>query len=1252
MRRRHNLVQLGVVSLVEVKLLGPLEVTISGRPVELRRKKQRALLALLALRAAEVVSTDRLVDQLWGETPPKAAVGSLQNLVSELRKLIGPELLVTRAPGYVLEVDRQRVDAHRFERAVRDGHRLEEALALWRGPALADLAFEPFAQAEIARLEELRATATEQLFDAHLAEGRHAQLVAELEAFVAEHPLRERSRGQLMLALYRSGRQADALEAYRQARETLVGELGIDPSSELQQLEQAILRHDPAVAFDRASTEPREPDRRRTVTVLFADIVGSTELSAQLDPEVLRSVMTRYFDAVRTIVDRHGGVVEKFIGDAAMAVFGLPTVHEDDALRAIRAATELCDAIAVLNGDLSVEYGIVLQLRMGLNSGEVLAGDPAAGESFTTGNVLNVTMRIEQAALPGEILLGESTYRLVRHAVDAEPAEPIDLGGSLGRIAAFRLVGVGDASRPLSSASLVGRAEELAWLRAAFAGACAERRSRVVTVLGDAGAGKTRLASELVSGLGAGEVSLVGRCVSYGEGATFLPLAEIVRQAAPERPRQAIASLLAGDEDAPLIAERVTAVTGHTEGVATTGEVFWAVRRFLEALAVRRPLVVVLEDVHWAEPTLLDLIEYLDSWTAKAPLLVVCLARPELLEQRPGWGSAGKTLVLEPLGTEEAQMLVSELAGEDLAAEGRARIVEVAEGNPLFLEQLLAFSEEAGMDALASVPPTVEALLAGRLDRLEPEERALLERAAVAGREFGRSAVVHLSPPEELAGLDRRLTRLAGRGLVDSAGEKLRFHHVLIRDVAYAGITKAARADLHQRFGTWLEQREELAEEIVGYHLEQAHRYRSELWPGDPQLPALAQRAGDRLTLAGIRAWKRADAPAAASLLRRAVPLLADGSQRAEALCELGIAQRSTDLALADSTLCKALACAEQIRDRRIALRARIELSHLRLFTDRGADPAALVELVQQARPVFEELGDERALGRAWRLVGYVRGSMEGRCGEWLEAAERGLAYYRRTGWSAAGCILELASAVLHGPTPVGEAVVRLEQLRSETTERLGSAHVLAFLGGVHALAARYDDAFTLLDEADTIYHELGESYVRADNSGRIRGRTHLLVGDPELAEAVFRESCAVLERVRDEQGLSSVAAELGRALQVQGRFDEARNWSRLAREHAPQGDRISQVSWRSLESVLLAQEGEATRAEKLGLEALRIIETTDALTHHGDVLLDVAKVLSVAGRHDEAAARVAEALQLFRAKENTAASQKAESQLAEMAVA
>ncbi len=1266
MRSHGNGVSIEAMSLVEVRLLGPLEVDVDGCQVELRRQKQRALLALLALRAGEVVSTDRLVDELWGETPPKAAFGSLQNLVSELRKALTPDVLVTRAPGYLLDIERDAVDAHRFERLTREAGEagaeqraalLRQALALWRGPALADVPLDR-SGTEAARLEELRASTWEERLDAELELGRHSHSIGELESLVSKHPLRERPIGLLMLALYRSGRQADALETYRQARERLVDELGIDPSHELQRLEQAILRQDSELDLPQAPRHPvravafEQPESRKTVTILFADLVDSSELGARLDPEVLRSVMNRYFDLVRAAVERHGGIVEKFIGDAAMAAFGIPTLHEDDALRATRCAGELRRSLADLNAELADEHGVVLQVRIGVNTGEVFAAGSGSGESFATGAPVNLAMRLEQAALPGEILLGESTHRLVRHAIEAETVEPVD-AGALGRFPAYRLVDVGPAVRPLGTSSLMGRADELARLNAAFAGVQAERRSRVVTVVGDAGVGKTRLASEFVRAATAR--AFVGRCVSYGEGATYLPLAEIVRQAVPERPRAAITALLAEDEQAGLIAERVTQLSGQAEGAASTGEVFWAVQRFLGALAAEEPLVVVLEDIHWAEPTLLDLVDYLDSWAAEAPLLVLCLARRELLEERPGWGSRNGVLVLEPLGEEDAGRLVDEVAGEAVSDTARERIVEIAEGNPLFLEQLLAFADEAGPDALASVPPTVEALLAGRLARLEPEERALLERAAVVGRDFSRSALLSLSPPAELAGLDSDLVTLARRGLVRpvrvEGEDSYRFHHVLVRDVAYAGVTKQVRGDLHERFGGWLEQRDG-ADEIVGYHLEQAHRFKAELQPTDPQLPSLAKRAGDRLTEAGIRAFKQADAAGAVNRLARAAALLPRADpHRPSVLCELGLAQRAIgEPAAGQATLNDAISAAEELRDHPMELRARLEHGHLQLFTGE-LSPEELVGLAQDAIAAFESIGDEHSLGRAWRQVGYVRGAMQGRCAEWQEAAQLAAEHYRRSGWSTAGCVSEIAAALFYGPVPVPAGAEQCERLLDDSQDRLGAANVSVFLGGLHALAGCFEDAFNVLGDAQRIYRELGETYALADNSGRILGRVHLLASDPESAERVYRDCVAVFMRLRDEAALSSIASELGQVLYAQDRYVEADEWCRVAEEHAPAGDVTSQFSWRGLRAKLLAQDRRADQGSAVALEAIRMTETTDALTHRGEILLDHAQVLILDGRHAQAVKRIEEALELFELKQNETSGRAARSLLAGLAV-
>jgi class 3 adenylate cyclase len=1259
----------------EFRLLGPLEVLVDGRELELRRPKQRSLLALLLLRAGEVVSTDSLVEELWAGKPPKTAVGSLQNLVSELRKALGRDAVKTRAPGYVLAIEPDRVDFHRFERLVaqaadtddaeRRADLLRQALALWRGPPLADLAFEPFAQVAIARLEELRTAAREELIHAELELGRHAALVGELEALVLEHPLRERPRGQLMLALYRSGRQAEALEAYRTARETLVNELGIDPSPELQKLEQAMLRHDPELDLRaRVASAPTEPDRRKTVTLLFTDVVDSTSLSATLDPEVMRGVMKRYFDTVRTIVERHGGTVEKFIGDAAMAAFGIPQLHEDDALRAVRAADELREAMTGLNTELERDHGLAIQIRTAIDTGEVIAGDPASGQTFATGTTVNIAMRLHQAALPGETLVGAATEQLVRAAVTTEQVEPVELGGALGRVSAFRVTSLAEQPdlRIRPDAPLVGRTDELARLREAFEEVRNKRRSRVLTILGEAGVGKSRLAGEFATSLESEARPVVGRCVSYGEGATYLPLAEIVRRAVPKRPQAAIAALLAGDEDAELIARRVTELTGLGEGSASTGEVFWAMRRFFEALASERPILVVLEDMHWAEPTLLDFVEYLSAWISDSPVLVLCLSRPELLDQRPGWAAsagAASTIRLGPLTAAETATLVSGLTGEaDLPDGLRKRIVEIGEGNPLFVEQLHAYvTEDVGPEGLAAVPPSIEALLASRLDRLEPKERKLLERAAVIGREFRRSALLQLTPPDHVAGIDGWLLTLRSKGLIDAARpsgleeEAFRFHHVLIRDVTYGSLTKELRADLHERHASWLEQRKE-ADELVGYHAEQAHRYRAELRAGDPDVPRLATWAGERLAAAGIRAWKRADTPATVNLLTRAAALLPfENASRGELLCELGIAQRWAGAAeLAEGTLREAIGLTG--RERRVTLRARIELAHAQLFRDTGEGAGELLDLAERAIPVFEEVGDDRALGRTWRHIGYVRGGMQCRNADWEEAAERALVHYRRAGWSAAGCLAELGAALFYGPTPVDDAIRRCHELSDEATDRAGKANVLVYRGGLEAFAGRLDEARRALSEAARTYEEIGEVYALANNSGRILGRIELLAGDYEAAEHSLRECCAALERFHDWSDLSTSAAELAQSLYAQARYEEAESWAQVAEQRAGIDDASAQFSWRAIRAKLLAQNGAPVRGADLAYEALRIVEQTDALTQHGEVLLDLAEVLRPLNRLEGAAECVEDALALFGRKGNLLSARTAERILAELVVA
>ncbi len=773
----------------------------------------------------------------------------------------------------------------------------------------------------MARLEELRASAQADLVDAELELGRHAELVAELETTIAERPFDERPRAQLMLALYRAGRQADALEAYSHARRTLDEELGLEPGAQLRELEQAILRQDTALEAPLAAPLVLE-ERRKTVTILFADLVESTELAEALDPESLRRVLDGYFAAARRAIEGHGGTIEKFIGDAVMAVFGVPVAHEDDALRAVRAAADTRAAVAALSEAVEREHGLRLDLRIGINTGDVYVGDPGHG-GLVTGNAVNVAKRVEQAAPSGSIMLGAATLELVRDAVRVKAVKP----RKKTPLPAFRLLelvaGAPSVARYLE-AELVGREDELRRLLAVFEEAKREPPSQVVAVVGEPGIGKTRLANELIALVERDATVLTGRCVSYGEGATYLPLREMVEGLD-------LGTVLAEAEDGELVAQRVLELVGLAEGTAPAGEGAWAFRRLFEALARERPLLLVFEDVHWAEPTLLDLIEQLAE-RAIGPILAVCVARPELLDERPAW--AERALVLEPLAEEESVALLASLpGGDELTAEARRRIVEVTAGNPLFAEQLFAYADERGPGVLDDVPPSVEALLESRLDLLEADERALLQRAAVIGREFAHRALVELSPAEAAATLSGHLFELVRMGLVrpvPGAEEAFRFHHVLVRDVAYNGLPKADRARLHERFADWLDGEPDAPDEIVGYHLEQAYRYRAELGPPNRRARQLAADAGARLGAAGMRSWKSGDVPATINLLGRATSLLPERrclATGAALRARRRVRRSRRQSSQADESIEEALVAATEAKDSRDGHRAQLELA-------------------------------------------------------------------------------------------------------------------------------------------------------------------------------------------------------------------------------------------------------------------------------------------------------------------------------------
>jgi DNA-binding SARP family transcriptional activator len=1231
---------------------------------------------VLLLDANRVVPLDKLVDELWGEEPPDTAVKIIHNGVSQLRRVLGdPERLVTQSPGYVLRVQPGELDAERFQRLAAEGQRaldrgraeeaaerLTAALDLWNGRALADVALERTAHTEAARLEDLRLTVLEDRIEAQLALGRHRELVAELEALVAEHPLRERLRLQLVLALYRAGRQAEALDAYRRTRQFFVDELGLEPSPPLQRLEQAVLRQDPALELELEPTPrverpaaPRTTPRelRKTVTVLVVDLVLRGE---QLDPEVIRPVALRARDLAATALERHGASVEHPPGGELIGVFGLPQAHEDDALRAARAALELRDAVRVVDEELSTLNGVRVVARAGIHTGEVVA--PASGARVpVAGDAVALAARLAQSAEPGEILLATSVERLVREAAELERPE--------GREA--RLVSIApeaDAIPRRLGRPMIGRARELDQLRHALARADAEHSAYLFTILGPAGIGKSRLAAEFARTVEGEATVLAGRCLPYGEGITFWPLAEVVRQATGERSREAILRLVEGQPDAELIADRVAGAIGLADAVGAPGETFWAARKLLEALAETRPLVLVFDDLHWAEPTFLDLVEHIADSTRRAPILIVCLARPELVEERRWW-AGGKlnatSLLLEPLSASESDALIENLLGETtVSADARMRAAEAAEGNPLFLEQLLLMvvEEGASLEEVA-VPPTIHLLLEARLDRLDPDVRAVVEGASIVGKEFWQEAVVALAPESERAEVPSRLDELVRRELIRPSrslflgAEAFRFRHSLIRETAYLSVPKGVRAELHEGFANWLEETAgtdapELAE-LAGIHFEQAYRYRTELGKVDERTRELGRRAAERLGGAGRRASAVGDMPAALRLLTRADALLAEEDprdrRRLELLLDLVDALRdSGDLQRARAVLDEVVTAVGASGDAVLSSIAVLHGAQLDLQTNPEMNIDSVLRVADAAIAVFERSGEVRHLPVAWRLLGNAH-LFRCHATEAEESHLQAIKYARAVDdrRTEAQSLNVIAGLALLGPLPVPDAVRRCEEILARQSEpRRVRASALRALAGLRALEGRFDEARMLVDDSRAILEDMGLQ-VAAAYVAETAGQVEFLAGDLVAAERELRRGYEPLAAIGETSGIPMLAAQLSQTLLAQGRTEQALEFAATSeRATGARDDPGAQVVWRSARARAVARLGRYSEADELSSEAVGIAATTDFIVVRADALADRAEVLLEAERAAEAAAPAAEALSLYEQKGAAAAAARA----------
>ncbi|WP_131749393.1 adenylate/guanylate cyclase domain-containing protein [Frankia sp. Cppng1_Ct_nod] len=1030
---------------------------------------------------------------------------------------------------------------------------------------------------------------------------------------------------------------------------------------------------------------------RKTVTIMFCDVTGYTAIGEQLDSEPLQQVMWRFFSAVREVISAHGGSVEKFIGDAVFAVFGIPVLHEDDALRAARAACDIRASMDAINADLQRDWGFRLRIRIGINTGEVTVGGPGTGGGVT-GDAVNVASRLEESADPDEILIADATLRMIRPHVHTEAVGPLVVQGKKAPLRAHRLIGlthpdVGPGSRLAPdgfAAPVIGRDRERRRLHDALDQVIEERTCHLFTLLGPAGIGKSRMVGEFCEAMAPRATVLTGRCLSYGEGITYWPLMEMVRQAtgmsadesAPEG-RLRLRKLL--DEVGNVIGDAAAVVDGLAPLIGLGGaevgaqESFWAVRTFLAALAEKRPLIVCFDDVHWAEPTLLDLIEHVADWSREAPILLLCLARPELLEERRTWGGGklnATSMLLRPLTDDRCQRLIRTLMGSnDLDPALVSRITESASGNPLFVEQTLAALVDDGLlrregdrwiatGNLGSVqvPPTISALLAARLDRLNLHERRVLERAAVVGQRFYLDAVVELSAPADRDAVAAHCLSLVRKELVhpdrsDLPGvDAFRFLHVLLRDCAYQATSKRQRADLHRGFAGWLQARmvgrPGEHDELVGYHLEQAYRYRVELGLRNTETAELGRQAATCLIEAADRV-RQGDETGAAALLKRAIKLLpVTDPLRIRAEIDLGWALHSFgQRGDAERMLRQATDRATRIGD--AGLRAHARLAHLRLMFATSPEGLVAETLSEATRalPIFIENGDEVGAALACRsqATAYLAAGRYALAERAMQAAVR---HSEESGVlrDAQTMRRDLVHLLSFAPRPVGESLDRAERALAGVGDDRGLRRsLLAQLAVLYTMAGNIDAAMDHLARAEEIVWDVRSPRGDPLYGGFVVARVALLTDDLDTAEHELRRSCRRLARMGERAHLATRAAALADVLVKLGRLEEAATYASRARDAAAGDQAPAQAGWCAVHAKLLARRGpeREVHAIRFAEAACDLAGQTDDWDGQAQAWLAYAEVLAQIGRLDEVRPKVDAAVSCYEKKGNiTGASQ------------